>query len=105
MKKMSILSGDGTRFQEGSEACQREFFLSLRLEVTENDGTTNCFVITKENGITALRSIGLAKVSFERSNPIITLRRKSDSTEFVEKHGTKLGPLITKSRDIIETFI
>ncbi len=37
---------NGTGFQEGSETNQREFLLSLRLKVTENNGATSCLIIT-----------------------------------------------------------
>jgi hypothetical protein len=79
--------------------------LSLRLEVTENDGATTSLVITQENGATALRSIGLTKMGFECGGTIVTLGRKSDSAEFVEKYEPKFCSFLSKGRDIIETFV
>jgi hypothetical protein len=53
----------------------------------------------------ALRSIGLAEMSLERSSPIVTLGRQSDSAEFIEKHKPKPGPVLSESRDIVKTFM
>jgi hypothetical protein len=47
----------------------------------------------------------LAKVSLERGGTIVTLGRKSDSAELVEKHEPTLHPFLSKSRDIIETVV
>jgi hypothetical protein len=79
--------------------------LNLRLEVTENNGDTTGLIITQENGITALRSISLAKVGFKCGGAIVTLGRKSNFAEFVEKHQPKRGPFLPECRDIIETFV
>jgi hypothetical protein len=79
--------------------------LSLGLEVTNNGRAASYFIIAQENGITALRSISLAKVGFKRSGTIVTLGRKSNSAEFIEKHQPKRGPFLPESRDIIETIV
>jgi hypothetical protein len=79
--------------------------LRLRLEVAKNDRATSCLVIAQENGITALRSISLAKVSLESGGAIVTLGRNSDSTEFIEKHNSKLSSFLSESRDIVETLM
>ena len=94
-----------TSFEERGETGKREFLLSLRLKVAKNHGATSGLIITQENSVTALRSIGLTEVSFERGGAIVTLGRKSDSAEFVEKHEPKLGPFLSKRRNIIETFV
>jgi hypothetical protein len=91
--------------EERNETCKREFLLSLRLEVSENNGAMAGFIITQENSVTALRSIGLAKVGFKCSGAIVTLGRKPNSAEFIEKHEPKLGPFISECRDIKKTFI
>jgi hypothetical protein len=91
--------------EERRETYQREFLLSLRLEVSEDNGAMAGFIITQKNGVTALRAIGLAKVGFKRSGAIITLGRKANSAEFIEKREPKRGPFISESRDIIKTFI
>ena len=79
--------------------------MSLRLKVAENHRATSSLIITQENGVTALPSIGLAKMGLECGGAIVTLGRKSDSAEFVEKHEPKLGPVLSESRDIVKPFI
>jgi hypothetical protein len=91
--------------EERGEITQRKFFLSLRFEVTDNDAAATCLIITQDNSVTALQSICLAKMSLERAGAIVTLGRKANPAEFIKEHEPKLGPFVTESRDIVETFI
>jgi hypothetical protein len=58
--------------------------LGLRREIPEYHGAANYLIVAKENGVTALRSIGLAEVGFKCGSAIVTVSGNSSSTEFVE---------------------
>jgi hypothetical protein len=44
-------------------------------------------------------------MGFERGGTIVTLGRKSNSAEFIEKYEPKLGPFLSEGCDIVETFV
>jgi hypothetical protein len=79
--------------------------LGLRLEITQDDGASNGFIITQENGITALRSIGLAEMCFKCGGAIVGLGRKPGSAEFVKKYEPKPCAFLSERRNVIETIV